>query len=181
MAFVAPLLGLGAAAGGTAAAVGGTAAAAGSAASLSSVLGTVGAVASGVGTIYSGLYSAQVAKNNAKVAEQNADYARKAGQQQAEEESMKGAQKVGAVKAAQAASGVDVNSGSALDTQIGQREVDKLDTETILNNAELQAYGYTTQAQNFKAQASQDAIGGVIGGIGTLASKASAVNWGWGS
>jgi hypothetical protein len=144
---------------------------------LSGVLGTVGAVASGVGAISSGMYSAQVARNNATIASQNAQYAREAGQEQAAVESMKGAAQLGKIKAGQAASGIDVNSGSAVDVQAGQRAENQLDTETVLNNAELSAYGYTTQQQNFETQADQDETGGILTGLGTALSHASGVSW----
>jgi hypothetical protein len=59
--------------------------------------------------------------------------------------------------------------------------VNKLDVDTVLNNAELQAYGYTTQASSFKAQAAQDQTAGVIGGLSGALDAAKSVNWNWGS
>jgi hypothetical protein len=146
-------------------------------ATIAAAAGTVGAASSAIGDIGSGMYSAQVARNNATIASQNAQYAREAGQEQATIESMKGAAQLGKIKAAQAASGIDVNTGSAVDVQAGQREENQLDTETVLNNAELSAYGYTTQAQNYQTQASQDEWGGIFSGLGTALSKASGVSW----
>lgn len=156
-------------------------------------LGAVGAGVSAVGTIAQGQatanaahYSAQVAQNNAKIAEQNAEYSTNAGQAHAAASSLKSAATGGRIRATQAASGVDVNTGSAVDVQESQRELGKLDTETVLNNAELQAYGYRTQAANFKSQAELDElkadqapIGAALGAGGGLLSDASSLGWKW--
>jgi len=121
------------------------------------VVGTVisasGQMQAGKAAKASAEYQAQVARNNAIAAEQNADYAIKVGQQKAAQESQKGAQQVARIKAAQAASGLNINTGSALDVQQSQREINVLDAETVMHNAQLQAYGYRSQAQNFRSQA----------------------------
>jgi hypothetical protein len=149
-------------------------------------LGTAGGLVKAYGDIEGGLatknasnYAAQVAANNAAIATQNADYTEKSGRVQAEAVSLKGAAQAGKIKAGQAASGVDVNTGSAADVQESQREVSKVDTETSLSNAELQAYGYRTQATNFeaqseldKAEAKQGEEAGYIGAAGDLLSAA---------
>jgi hypothetical protein len=95
---------------------------------------------------------------------------------------MKGAENLGKIKTAQAASGIDVNSGSALNVQTGAREASKLDTETVLSNAELQAYGYRTAAMGYEAtaglestEAEEAPIAGAISGAGGLLSGASSV------
>lgn len=72
---------------------------------------------------------------------------------QTEATGRKNAARLGRIKAEQAASGVSVNTGTPVDVQAGQREMGQLDTETVLNNAELHAYGYRTQAMNFEAEA----------------------------
>ena len=91
-------------------------------------LGAIGAAASAAGTLYNGIttsqaasYRATVARNNAKIANANATRAIAAGQQQAQNQSLKNAEQLGAIKTAQAANGIDVNSGSALDLQASQR------------------------------------------------------------
>ena len=120
---------------------------------LSTVVSTAGAVQQGNQAKKIGTYQAAVASNNATVAQQNADYAIKAGQQQAATESMKGAASVAAIKSAQAASGIDVNTGSAVDVQESERLASALDTQTVMHNAQLRAYGYRSQATNFEAEA----------------------------
>jgi hypothetical protein len=150
-------------------------------------LGLIGGVISAVGTIAGGIaqsnalkYQAQVAQNNAITAQQNAAYAIEAGQVKTAAVSMKEAEIGGQIKAAQAASGVDVNTGSNKAVQVSQRELGKLDTETEMNKAQLQAYGYRTQATNFEAQAGlynyeapQAELGGFLGGAGQIFGAAS--------
>lgn len=126
----------------------------------STAVAVVGALESGAAAKNAADYQSAVANNNAQIAKQNADYALQAGQVSAENQSRKGAAQIGHIKTAQAASGVNVNSGSALEVQAGQRETNQLDTETVLNNAQLHAYGYRTQATNFEAEAKLDTMKG---------------------
>ena len=58
--------------------------------------------------------------------------------------------------AAEAANNVDVNSGSALDVQVSQRETGMEDVDQIRNNALLQAYGYNVAGTGFTAQSILD-------------------------
>lgn len=145
------------------------------------LLGTIGSVVGAAGSVASGLYAGQVSKNNAVVAGQNATYAEEAGSVDANAQSMKGAARSAQIKTAQAASGVDVNSGSAADVQASQRGSDALDIETILHNADLSAYGYRTQQQNFETQATQDEVGGLLKGTSSLIESAPSLSFKWGA
>ncbi len=162
---------------------------------ISAVLGTAGAGLTagglwegGQATANAATYSAQVAANNAEIARQNAKYAVESGNAQAYATALKGANTAGKIKAGQAASGVDVNSGSAADVQQSQREGDVLDTETVLNRGDLQAYGYRTQGAGYQAEAQleeakaeQAPIGADLGAAGSLLSGASGVAGKWGA
>jgi hypothetical protein len=124
------------------------------------IIGLVGAGFTALGTIAKGaaeknalLYQQQVANENAIIAQQNAQYTIEAGQAKTAAKSMEYAAEGGAIKTAEAAGGVDVNTGSNKATQISQRELRKLDTEQEMNKAQLAAYGYRTQATNYQAQA----------------------------
>lgn len=165
----------------------------GATASAASTLGTIGAGVSALGTLGAGIaqgdaasYAAQVAQQNAAIEQQNASRAIAAGQQAAQSESMKGAAQLGEIKAAQAASGIDVNTGSAVDVQAGQREVNELDTENVLNNAQLQAYGYRVQATSDldqaaldKAQAEEAPIGAALSAVGGFLGNSSGISNKW--
>jgi hypothetical protein len=134
-------------------------------------LGILGQVAGGflggAGTLQAGRaasaasnYQAVVAANNAQLANQAADRALAAGAAQTEEVSMKSAANVGAIKAAQGASGVDVNTGSALDVQSSARALGQLAATRTENNAQERAWGYRVQASNDVAQAQLDLMAG---------------------
>lgn len=101
-------------------------------------------------------YKAQVARNNKIIADQLATQAEQAGAVAATNKGLEGAAKLGALKAGQAASGLDVNKGSNVDVQESVRKAEKLDTETVFHNALLTAYGYTVQGTNFEAEARLD-------------------------
>lgn len=158
-------------------------------ATAAAVAGLAGAATSATGAVVGGeatqnmaAYQAQVAKNNQIIANQNAKYATEAGEAQAAATSLKGAAVGGKIKAGQAANNVDVNTGSAVNVQQSQREQSKLDTETVLNNAELTAYGYRAQATGYGAQAGLETLteeeavpAALTGAAGNLLSSASSV------
>lgn len=101
-------------------------------------------------------YQAQVAANNATIATNNAQNAEAAGAQQAADKGLQTRNTVGAILASQAASGLDVNSGSNVDVRSSASEVGQLDALTIRSNAARQAYSYETQAAGDQAEISQD-------------------------
>ncbi len=149
-------------------------------------ISAAGQLEAGQATANAANYRAQVAKNNALIAEQNATYAEQAGQAKGTVQSLKGAQIAGKIKAGQGASGVDVNSGSSVAVQAAAREASKLDTETVLNNSQLEAYGYRTRATSEEATAGleeltakQAPIGAEIGAAGSLLSSASSLGYKW--
>lgn len=155
---------------------------AGSIAAAGLAVSAAGAIQQGQAQAASSSYQAAVAANNAKTAEQNAVYTTLAGEQQSQQEGLKAGQRQGLIKASQAASGIDVNSGSAVDVQSSQRAADRLSEETVAQNAALRAYGYRTQGTGFQAQAGLDkaaadeapiaaafgAAGGLLKGAGQL-------------
>lgn len=142
---------------------------------ISAAAGVGGALVSGAASANAADYQAKVAENNATIAQQNADAATQAGETQAAQKSRQGAERQSAVKAAIAANGLDVNTGSPVDVEAGGREVAATDTETTLHNALLTAYGYRTQETGYEAQAGLDTqassaaeIGGDIGAAGSF-------------
>jgi len=146
----------------------------------------IGSLENGIATGRAAAYEAQVARNNAIIAQQNAAAAGAAGGVQAQATSLRSAATGGLIKAGQAASNIDVNSGSAVEVQASQRQLGELDAETAMHNAALQAYGYQTQATGYTAQAGlygaeaeQAPIGGVLDATGNLLSNASNIGFKW--
>ncbi len=178
------------------AALGGGGAALAGGATLGSTLGIAGMASSALGGLTSAVgsyesgqatkaqdeYQAEVAAQNQKLAAQNAQMATAAGEAQAEQAGLKQRADLGQIRAAEAASGIDVNSGSAADVQASQSERDMLNALVIRSNAERTAYGYQTQAladsgqaQLYKAAGQQAPIAGGISAAGSLLSGAAGV------
>jgi hypothetical protein len=183
MAFLAPLVAVvGAGAGAAGAAGVGGAAAAGTLAEIGTAAAVAGSAISAVGAIQSAnaqsasaKYNAQIATQNQQQANQNASLAAASGDQQAAIQQQKTRAEVGAIKAQQAASNVDVNTGSAVDVQSSAAQLGELNAITIRSNAARTAYGYETQATGFgneatlqNQQSSYDQTAGEIGAAGTF-------------
>jgi hypothetical protein len=127
-------------------------------------------------------YQAEVAQNNAKVQQQNSTQEMQVGEVQAGNQGLKTAEQVGATKAGQAASGVDVNSKSSTEVRAGEAELGAVDQGTILSNASRRAYGFQVGAASDIAQSQLDiqggkqaAAAGPVSAMGSLLSGASSV------
>lgn len=131
-------------------------------------------------------YQAQVAKNNATIASQDAKLDIQAGETAAVNKGLQTRAQVGQEKAAQGASGIDVNSGSAVDVRAGQASMGMLDALTIRSNAskaayakEVEANSNTAQGKLMQAESTQEAEAAPIGALGSLLSGASSVGGNW--
>lgn len=105
-------------------------------------------------------FNAQVAEQNEALATQKAAWQTQEGEQNVGASEMKTAAQVGGIKTFQAASGVDVNSGSAVDVENSARTIGKLDALTIRSNAARAAYGYQVEETSDKNQAILDRYAG---------------------
>ena len=157
-----------------AAAVGGTVAKAG------------GQLKGGQATSQADYYRAQVARNNADAYDAAATRTVQGGEVASDTMGLRAAQNLGKVKASQAANGIDVNTGSAVDVQAGTAQAGRLDQLTTLSNAQLQGYGYRTRAAQERAQANLDSAGAAQApegaaaeAAGTILGGASALPSGW--
>lgn len=127
-------------------------------------------------------YQSQVAANNAKIARENASLDIQAGEAAATNEGLKTRGLVGTEKAAQGASGIDVNTGSAANVRAGTEQIGLLDALTIRSNAAKAAYGQqvaatsqTAQSQLYGFESAQakeagpiSAAGSLLSGVGTV-------------
>jgi hypothetical protein len=132
-------------------------------------------------------YQAQVAQNNATIAQQDARLDIQAGETAATNQGLKTRAAVGQQKAAQGASGIDVNSGSAVDVRVGTESIGMLDALTLRSNAakaayakEVEANSDTAQGQLLQSESQQEADAAPLGAFGTLLSGASSVGGNWG-
>jgi hypothetical protein len=131
-------------------------------------LAIAGTVVGAAGSVYKGFYQGQVAENNKEIALERANYAKQAGNQQATLTALKGASENADIKTAIAANGVDVNTGSADKVLTSHRIANELDVDTVLHNANLEAYGYTVEADNLQNEANLSRTMGIVGGVGDL-------------
>lgn len=93
-----------------------------------------------------GAYSRSLFDFNATLAEQAAVDATNRGTEEERRVRRRTSQLIGAQRAAAAAQGIDVASGSALDLQDEATYMGELDAETVRNNAAREAYGFRVQA-----------------------------------
>lgn len=143
-------------------------------------LSAKGAEQQGLAQARQNYYQAGIALLNQNIAKQNAEYALNQGEQEATAYGIQASQKMGAIVAAQGASGLDVHSGSARDVQVGQRKVQDMDMDTIRSNASKVALDYENQAVGFGQQAVLYNMAGsnvaVAGGINAQASEIGTVS-----
>lgn len=148
----------------------------GLAASIASAgIGAIGAISSGNAQAAAAKYNSQIASQNATLADQNAKWARESGEQQVGEQGAKTRAQVGGIIAAQAANGVDVNSGSAPDVRASEASLGQLSAINIRSNAARTSYGFETQSTSDTAQSqlenfqsSQDSLAGEVSGASTI-------------
>jgi len=98
-------------------------------------------------------YNAQIAEQNAVVSEKLAEDATARGELAEYEARIKGRRLLGKQRVASAASGVLVDSGSTLDVLQDTAALNEMDALTVRHNAALEAYGYETEAEQFKSEA----------------------------
>ncbi len=117
---------------------------------------------------------------NARRTQAAAADALRRGANEAGQARIEGTKVIGEQKAAIAAAGVDVSSGSAVDLMAETRRTSELDAKTIQNNAAREAWGLRMEADDMRRQAARvrkagkyGAVGTILGGLSGAASGAS--------
>lgn len=149
-------------------------------------LSAYGAASSGEANAKAYNYRAQMSRLNAAINTQNSDWALQTGEKKLQSYGMQAAQRAGAIKTTQAASGLDIRSGTAKDVQDSQALLTKMDNKTIAENTGRQAYGYRVQANNDLLQAGLDDMSasnsrraGKLSALGSIIGTASSVSSKW--
>lgn len=96
---------------------------------------------------------AYLAQHNARMSELAAKQSLAAGQKRAGQRSLQAGYAISQQKAQQAAAGVDLSVGSAAETRAGTEFFKEADLQQIEANALMQAWGYRTQAADYRTQA----------------------------
>jgi hypothetical protein len=152
-----------------------------------------GGVSSAIGSFMGGAaqqqyynYQAGVAQFNAQIMQQNSEYAINVGEIQAQQSGLSSGQQMGKIVAGQAASGLDVNSGSNKAVQASQLGIERTSATAIRSTAAKTAYNYQVEGNAFSAQAGADIAAGknsmeagIIGGISSIVGSASSVSSEW--
>jgi hypothetical protein len=123
-------------------------------------LQVAGGIAQGKAAKAEANYKAQVAANNAVIAKQNAQYELQRGGAEFDQQNLETRRVLGAQRAAQAASGVDLNFGTPVSLRETAAGLGALDAATIQNNAERRANDYLAQAGNFTAESGLQRMSG---------------------
>lgn len=130
-------------------------------------------------------YQAGIAKQNQAIAKQNETYALMSGEQQAAKSGMATRYREGEIKTAQAASGFDVNKGTAVDVRAGQEKIGQMEQTAIRSSSAKAAYDYdvsafqageqaqlyTAAASNVKSAAPLAQAASFLGSASSVASK----------
>ena len=127
---------------------------------ISTTLSVVGSVQQAKATQAQYDYQAEVNRKNAKIAQDNADQKRQEGIEESRMQRIKTLQRIGSQQAAMAANGIDISSGTALDTVEDTAAMGELDALTTRYNSETQAQAFEHQASNFNNQANLDVFAG---------------------
>ena len=125
----------------------------------------LGGITGAVGSIFGGQsqsamysYQAGIAAMNAKIAQQNAAYETAVGETRAQESGMKTRAVIGATRAQQGASGLDVNSGTNVSVRASEAELGSFDQALIRSDAARKAYGQEVVAAQETAQSQLDTM-----------------------
>ena len=103
-------------------------------------------------------FQASMAARNARLAEMDAQIARDAGKAELRTLGWQYGQAAGQQRAAQAASGVDMGSGNALEQRVSLRLAQRLDALTINRNTATAVSSRLTNAVNFRNQAAMGRV-----------------------
>ena len=147
---------------------------------LGGLVGAFGAEQTATATSQADLINAAVLRNNAALSLRAGQYEAEAGGAKVQQQELKGRAQIGAIKAAQAASNLDVNSGSAPQVRTGQQMLNQLDAMTISSDTARKYYGYQVQAAGETEQAGLEQTAaekareqGLIGGLTSILGGAS--------
>lgn len=153
---------------------------------MGAILDTVGAYAQGHAAANAAKYNAEIANQNSQIAAQKRAIVGEAGQAQVGAQGLKTRAEVGAIEANQGASGVSVNSGSAVDTRASAIELGMTDAMNIRSKATREAYGLEVEEHDFQAKSKLDSANakyseasGILSAGSTFLSdiSQSASNW----
>jgi len=156
-----------------------TLATAGTAAAGATGASTLATGLSAAGSLLGGISGFQQSRYAADQAEINANLARTTGQREEEASKLKYGALGAEQKAAQAANGIDVDSGSAVAVRDSTAAVGALDAAMIHYKAARSAFGYEAQAKLDRAAAIGSLVKGTLGAGNSLLGGSNSLSEKW--
>lgn len=135
----------------------------------------LGAGVSAYGKIRAGNETKKLFDRNAGYAELQAEDALARGKVEEKKARRQTEQVIGSQRAGLAGQGVDVNTGSALETQADAAYLGELDALTIRNNAAKEAWGYRVQATDLRERGKIAKREGEFGAFNTILGSAGSL------
>ncbi len=132
-----------------------------------------GGIVQGIAHYKEGQFSAQVQEANAQSAEQAAGDAQLRGLAEQANFKLKAGQLAARQRMALIGANVDLTSGTAVDIAAETQAMTQRDAEVIGNNAAREAWGFKSQALNYRAQGELDKLRGKYAMAGSLLGGAS--------
>lgn len=114
----------------------------------SAIASALGSFNSSSATKAANKYQAEISANNVQIAQMQGSQAILRGETLESSERLKTAGLISTQRAAYAANGVDVTSGSAIEVQASTKFLGNVDAATIRDNALNEAWGYSVAATN---------------------------------
>ena len=148
---------------------------------VAAVLAVAGGVQTARAQRAAGEAQAQADEANARIGQQQAEQARQIGNMEEERQMRRVRAAVATQRATQAANGLDVNSGTALDLQAETAGFGTADALNLRSNAIRQAWGFEVGAVNDINSASAARAAGSNAATGTMLTTASQVAGMYGS
>jgi hypothetical protein len=138
-------------------------------------MAVAGTAMSMMGNYYQGQTTAKLAKYQAEMAGISAGETKEAGRAATRLQRIRTAKAVGAQRAAMGGSGIDVNTGSALDTQVESAQLGEMDALMIRQNYEREARAKFADANMYTASAKAAKRAAMLGMSSSFLTGASGV------
>lgn len=117
-----------------------------------------GAALEAAATAQSYTYKAGVATLNKQIMDRNAEYATAVGEVKAQQSGMATRFQIAQTRATQAASGLDINRGSAAAVRESEAEIGDFEQATIRSDSAREAYGYKVEGLNYEAESDLEKV-----------------------
>lgn len=131
-------------------------------------MSTLGTVVGGVNAMNAANARAEVAERNMQIERAASRDALERGAKEEQRQYRRNAQRMGEIRAAQAANGIEVDFGSAADVQDDAKRIGWEDAMTVRENANREARGYDIRAWNQQTAASQAKAEGKAALVGAI-------------